>query len=298
MTPAEPDPHVAALRRFNRSFTQRVGVLDDSYLAIGRPVGSARLLFEIGPDGTTVLALRRRLGLDSGYLSRLLRDLELDGLAEVGPDPADGRRRLARLTADGRRAWSELDRRSDELAGGLLAPLSVRQRDALATALSTADRLLRVATVDVEIVDPHAEVALAALHAYVAELDRRFPDGFDPGDALVADAPTMRSPTGAFLVARSDADVVACGAIRRHDERTGELKRMWVHADWRGAGLGRRMLTELELVAADLGYRRVVLDTNATLTEAIAMYERHGYRSIERYNDNPDAQRWFDKQLG
>ena len=78
---------------------------------------------------------------------------------------------------------------------------------------------------------------------------------------------------------------------------TGEVKRMWVHEQWRGAGLGSRMLRELEALAVRLGYDRVVLDTNRTLTEAIAMYERAGYTPIERYNDNPYAEAWFEKPL-
>jgi ribosomal protein S18 acetylase RimI-like enzyme len=85
--------------------------------------------------------------------------------------------------------------------------------------------------------------------------------------------------------------------VQRHDGTTGEIKRMWVHPAWRGVGLGRRMLTRLEEQVAALGYRRVVLDTNDTLTEAIAMYERAGYRAVDRYNDNPDAMCWFAKSL-
>ena len=89
---------IERVRRFNRTVTQRVGALDDAYLARGRPLGQARLLWEIGPDGSEVRALRARLELDSGYLSRLLRALESDGLVVVDTDSADGRVRTARLT--------------------------------------------------------------------------------------------------------------------------------------------------------------------------------------------------------
>ncbi|HTC68615.1 MAG TPA: GNAT family N-acetyltransferase, partial [Acidothermaceae bacterium] len=74
--------------------------------------------------------------------------------------------------------------------------------------------------------------------------------------------------------------------------------RMWVDEDWRGLGLGSRMLNTLEQRARELRHRIVRLDTNATLTEAIALYERAGYRAIGRYNDNPHAERWFEKPLG
>ena len=288
---------LATLRRFNRSFTQRIGVLDDSFLQAGRPLAEARLLFEIGADGASVLELRHRLGLDSGYLSRLLRELEGDGLITAAPDPADARRRLVRLTRSGRTAWDDLDRRSDELASELIDPLSDRQRRQLDDALRSADRLLRVATLVFEVVDPASGPALEAMNAYFAELAVRFPEGFEPGDTLTADTPSMRPPTGAFVVARSDDTVAACGGVLRHDDTTAEIKRMWVHSGWRGEGVGRRMLAELEAQINALGYTDVVLDTNDTLTEAIAMYDRAGYRSIDRYNDNPYAKRWFTKTL-
>ena len=105
------------LRRFNRSFTQRIGVLADSYLNTGHPLGPSRLLFELGAGAAAVGDLRRRLGLDSGYLSRMLRRLEHEDLVVVAPDPSDGRQRIACLSTKGRREWVRLDQRSEELAG-------------------------------------------------------------------------------------------------------------------------------------------------------------------------------------
>lgn len=288
---------VATLRRFNRSYTQRIGVLDDSFLGSGRPLGPSRLLFEIGPDGAGVLDLRARLGLDSGYLSRLLRQLESEGVVEVASDPDDARRRVGILTEQGLDEWSALDRKSDELAERLVAPLSQRQRQQLGEALAIADRLLRAATASFDAVDPESADAIWALQQYFAELDRRFPTGFDPGNALRGDAPSYRSPNGVFVVVHSDGEPVACGGVQRIDETTCEIKRMWVHAEWRGVGLGRRLLDHLEQRCRQLGGVRVVLDTNSVLTEAISMYERAGFRSIERYNDNPYALRWFEKPL-
>ena len=129
------------------------------------------------------------------------------------------------------------------------------------------------------------------------ELDARFPGGFDPGDAATSDVAGMTPPRGSFLVARSDSAVVACGGVQPHADHVGEIKRMWVDPTWRGLGLGRRMLAALEEEVRRLGYATVYLDTNATLTEAVAMYDRAGYHPIERYNDNPYAQRWFAKAL-
>ena len=288
---------VATLRRFNRSYTQRIGVLAESYLGAGRPLGPSRLLFEIGAEGTRVAELRRRLGLDSGYISRLLRQLEHDELVSVSAHPADGRQRVVHLTPAGRREWRRLDRRSDAVARRLVEPLSERQRAELATALTTAERLLRAATVEIDVVDPRSPAAQAALQEYFGELDRRFRSGFDPGTGDAADLAALHAPEGAFLLMRSDHVTVGCGGVQRVDDGTGEIKRMWIDPPWRGLGLGGRLLAGLEVVARTLGRTRVVLDTNETLLEAIAMYQRAGYHAIERYNDNPYAQHWFAKDL-
>jgi GNAT superfamily N-acetyltransferase len=145
--------------------------------------------------------------------------------------------------------------------------------------------------------DPLSSDAQTALSSYFAELNDRFPTGFDAGDARTADPVAFQAPHGAFVIVCDGADAVGCGGLQRVDATTGEIKRMWIHADYRGRGLGRRLLHHLESVARQLGYAHVVLDTNATLTVAIAMYEGAGYESIERYNDNPYAQRWFGKDL-
>ncbi|WP_205474352.1 bifunctional helix-turn-helix transcriptional regulator/GNAT family N-acetyltransferase [Nocardioides sp. SYSU D00038] len=278
----------AVLRHFNRTWSQRVGALDDSFLGLGLPLGAARLVFEVGTAGASVRDLRERLDLDSGYLSRLLRTLTDSGLVSVAPDPADGRRRLVTLTARGRRTHATLEERSERLAADLVAPLTERQRGRLVEALAGADLLIRAATVRLREVDPRSPEALDAVGRYVAELDRRFPDGFDPGEP---------DHEGTFVLATSDGAPVAYGGVRPLDDGSGEIKRMWVDDAWRGAGLGSRMLRHLEALAARLGHRRVVLDTNPTLVEAIAMYERAGYSPIPRYNDNPYAGAWFEKVL-
>src|SRR5690348_11782763 len=133
---------IAQVRRFNRTITQRVGALDDHYLARSRPLGEARVLWEIGDGGRDVRALRAALDLDSGYLSRLLRALEADGLVELGARPDDRRVRTAVLTPAGQRERSLLDRRSDELAQALLEPLTPPQRQRLVAAMGDVERLL------------------------------------------------------------------------------------------------------------------------------------------------------------
>lgn len=283
------------LRRFNRTYTQRIGALDESFLGLGLPLGASRLLFEIGPAGALVRDLRDRLGLDSGHLTRLLRRLEDDGLVEVLPDRVDRRRRIARLTRRGRTHFRRLEERSEALAARLVEPLTERQRARLTEALATADLLVRAATVELRTVDPGGRAAREAVGHYVDELVRRFPRGFDPGPPAYDDLTSARG--GAFVLATSDGEAVACGGLRDLGDGVVEIKRMWVHDGWRGAGLGSRLLRHLEATASGLGYTTVKLDTNRALSEAVAMYERSGYERVERYNDNPYAEEFFAKPL-
>jgi DNA-binding MarR family transcriptional regulator/N-acetylglutamate synthase-like GNAT family acetyltransferase len=288
------------LRRFNRTYTQRIGVLEESFLGTGRPLAVSRLLFEIGAaDGVTVRDLRERLDLDSGHLSRMLRRLESEGLVVTAPDAADQRRRVVRLTDEGWTARQDLDDRSEELAARIVAPLTDRQRERLTEALATADLLVRAATVRLREVAPDDRLGRAALGHYLDEIDERFPTGYRVEGPVAA---ATSGPASTYVLATSDGEPVAYGGIRPApalDEHTIEIKRMWVHPDWRGAGLGSRMLRHLEALALDRGAARIVLDTNAVLAEAIAMYERAGYRRIDRYpGSDPHATHFFEKGGG
>jgi DNA-binding MarR family transcriptional regulator/GNAT superfamily N-acetyltransferase len=285
------------VRRFNRLVTQRVGALNDHYLARDRPLGEARVLWEIGRDGCDVRLLRTRLELDSGYLSRLLRSLEDDRLITVGASDADKRVRTARLTRKGAAEWAVLDRRSDELADSLLQPLSPAQRERLVASMAEIERLLNVALVEIHATDPATGDAQYCLAEYFAELDRRFDAGFDPARTRPTLANEMRPPAGVFLVARLHGEPVGCGALKFHGDEPVELKRMWVAPSARGLGVGRRLLAELEARAAATGNGIVRLDTNKTLAEAIAMYRSAGYREVEPFNDEPYADLWFEKAL-
>ena len=150
------------------------------------------------------------------------------------------------------------------------------------------------------VVDGGHPAAQAAMANYFAELDERFPTGFDSGAATqaLAEAATLMSPPlGSFVLAMRDGDVAGCGGVQSVDERTAEIKRMWVSPAHRGAGVGGRLLARLEEEVVAGGRARVILDTNGVLLEAIAMYTSRGYTPIERYNDNPYAQHWFAKDL-
>src|SRR4051795_9092287 len=125
---------IEQVRRFNRVVTQHVGALEDSYLRRGRPLGEARLLHEIGPDGIDVRVLRDRLKLDSGYVSRLLRSLAAQGLVQTHHQTGDGRVRRVVLTPEGRVERATYDALSDDLAMSFLTPLDPLQRDRLVNA--------------------------------------------------------------------------------------------------------------------------------------------------------------------
>ncbi|MEU9956185.1 GNAT family N-acetyltransferase [Streptomyces sp. NPDC050982] len=282
--------HVTTLRRFNRYFTRRIGVLDDHYLGQDRPLGEARLLFEIG-TGASLKELRTRLGLDAGYLSRMVRALEGQGLVRVSVHPTDSRLRLAELTETGRAELAEQNRRADGLAEGLLDGLSEEQRGRLTEAVTVAERLLRLAGVGVRAVDARSTDARACLAGFAAELDERFPEGYATADLVPPEQIAV------LLVAYEEERAVGCGALCALDAGTAEIRHLWVHPDARGLGLGRRLLTELERAAARRGHHVVRLDTHEVLKEAAAMYRTSGYVEIPAYDTNAHASYWFEKVL-
>ena len=287
---------IERVRRFNRTVTERVGALDDHFLGRGRPLGEARLLWEIG-DGAELRALRGRLGLDSGYLSRLLQSLRDQGLVRVDASPDDRRVRRARLTRRGRAERAVLDRRSDDLATAMLDALPVPHRDRLIAAMDQVERYLSASLVEIAAEPADSSDAVACFRQYFAELDRRFATGFSPERALALGAADLTPPAGVLLVARLRGVPVGCGGLKLHRRGPAEIKRLWIADAARGAGLGRRLLAELEQRARGAGHRAVRLDTNRALTEAIAMYRAAGYREIPAFNDEPYAHHWFEKRL-
>lgn len=291
------DAQIDQVRRFNRTVTERVGVLHDHYLGRDRPIGEARLLWEIDDQGQDVRRLRERLGLDSGYASRLLRSLEADGLVTVEPHPRDRRVRTVRLTEAGRAERATLDRRSDELAGSLLEPLNDAQRTRLVAAMAEVDRLLTAATVTMEVVDPDHPDAQHCLLAYFTELQERFETGFDPARSLLPDAGELRPPRGLFLVARLHGEPVGCAGLKLPPTAPAEIKRMWVAPHTRGLGLARRFLAELETRAAEHGRDVLRLDTNKALDAAIGLYHSFGFQEVAAFNDEPYAHHWFEKRI-
>jgi DNA-binding MarR family transcriptional regulator len=288
---------IQQIRRFNRTVAEGIGALDDRFLGRDRPLGEARLLWEIGPDGAEIRTLRARLGLDSGYASRLLRSLQRQRLARVRVDPADRRVRRALLTNAGLAERAELDRRSDDLALRILEPLNERQRETLVAAMTEVERLLQASMMRFAVEDPGTPDARWCFEQYFAELEKRFDGGFDPARSNPLDARELRPPNGVLLIARLREMPIGCGALQFHQDAPAVLKRMWIAPSARGLGAGRRMLQELEQYAREAGVAVLRLDTNRNLTEAIALYRRLGYVEIDNFNNEPYAHYWFEKRL-
>src|SRR5215472_10796340 len=288
---------VQKIRSFNRTVTECIGALNDQFLGRALPLGEARLLWEIGSDGAEVRALRQRLDLDSGYLSRVLRSLERKKLVRVRTSKGDRRVRRAYLTDAGLAERAELDRRSDLAAQQILEPLSDGQRATLVAAVTEVEKLFEAAMVRFAIEDPTTPDARWCIDQYFAELDARFEAGFDPARSISADARELTPPDGILLIARLRDRPVGCAALKFHVDAPAELKRMWITPAVRGLGLGRRLLGEMEQHAREAGVAVLRLETNRSLSEAITLYRRAGYVEVAAFNEEPYAHHWFEKHL-
>lgn len=290
------DDDITLVRRFNQVMMRRINALHASTLSSDRPLAEARLLLAIGREGGTVRCLRERLGLDSGYLSRILRSLEQQGLVRSRPDDSDARVRQVALTPQGEAALAALDSRAREQAGLLLEPLSASQRRRLLAAMAEVEGFLRASAVTIELADPAGHEAQACIAAYFDELRDRLDGGFEPSRSTPADPDGLVPPAGWFLLARAEGRAIGCAALRVTGPAVGEIKRMWVAPSVRGLGIAQRLLDSLERQAVAAGLDTLQLDTNQVLTEARALYARNGYQEIAAYNSNPYAHYWFEKR--
>jgi GNAT superfamily N-acetyltransferase len=290
------DRALARIRRFNRTVTRETGALQQSFLGRGRPLGAARVLWAIGAGGRDVADLRAELSLNSGLLSRLLRGLAREGLVTVEADPADLRRRRAILTDAGRAEHAAYDRLKDEMAEAMLAR-APRHRAAFLAAMDLVAITLNADRIDIALADPEGPEARACLSAYFRLLTERI-------EAITAahvpdpdpEADHYHAPEGAFLIASCDGLPIGCVSLKTLAPGIGEVKRLWVDPAARGLGLARRLMRAVEDEARALGLKSMKLDTNAALTEAIALYESSGWTPTEAYSSFP-ATHWFGKPL-
>jgi len=154
------------------------------------------------------------------------------------------------------------------------------------------------APVSIAVEPPDGPAFVTLLAAYRAELDARFPGGFDPPPGWAARAETLVPPRGCLLVLRSGGEALGCGAVRVLEPGIAELKHMWLSPELRGRGLGRELLAALEAEAAGrLGCPTIRLDTSPLLAEAVALYRVVGYREIPKYNQNELDAIWMERNL-
>ena len=279
--------HIDAVRRFNRFYTRRIGVLRAGLLGSPYRLTEARLLYELAQGGqATASALGRDLGLDLGYLSRLLQGLKRRGLVRARRAAHDGRQSLLTLTAKGRQAFAVLDSRSRDATGAMLAALPEHDRERLVGAMRTVEGLLSNKRGEITlrshrpgdlgwVVERHG-----ALYAEEYGWDGRF-------EALVAgivarfvkdfDAARERC-----WIAESDGERVGAVLVVKQSRSTAKLRLLIVEPAARGRGLGRRLVEECIAFARARGYRRLALWTQSNLAAARAIYKRCGFRRVRK----------------
>lgn len=285
---------ISRIRRFNRTVALELGALDASYLGRNRSLGAARALCGVPEGGIDVAALRADLALDKGQLSRVLKGLEDEGLITLATDKADARRRSVHRTDKGRAEIAAYDALSDERAERMLQ--SSPQSNALLAAMDLIATTLGQERITIAQENPRSPAARQCLEAYYAELARRLSMGFDVTLSRDPEAAAMEPPAGAFFLAWSDGLPIGCVGLKGPGP-VAEVKRLWVADAARRLGLAKRLMAALEKAAPSLGIHTLRLDTNTALPEAEALYRRTGWTQIDRFNDDPYPDLFFEKHL-
>jgi DNA-binding MarR family transcriptional regulator/GNAT superfamily N-acetyltransferase len=279
-----PQDRVAAVRRFNRFYTQRIGVLSDAWLGSPFSLTEARVLYEIGQrPGITARAIGDELGLDAGYLSRILRRFHKEGLIRKQVSPTDGRQTLLSMTAHGREAFAPLEARTLAQVGAMLEQLPSPEQDRLVAAMGTVETLLapepkgdfilrEARTGDFGwIVMRHAVLYAQdyqwneKFEALCAQIVAEFLDNFDPAYERGWIAERAGEPVGSVLLAKDTPEVA-------------RLRLLLVEPSARGLGIGKALTDECIAFARERGYRRITLWTHSVLTAARHIYARAGFR--------------------
>jgi DNA-binding MarR family transcriptional regulator/N-acetylglutamate synthase-like GNAT family acetyltransferase len=282
------DRRVGAVRRFNRFWTRQIGVLREGYLESSFSLTEVRVLYELAHrEETTASELGEELGLDAGYLSRVLRDFEKHGLIHRRPSEADGRRRLLRLTERGREAFAPLDARSRNDIGAMLGSLSVAEQERLVGAMRTIEELLgaRPGPAVPYLLRPHWPGDMGwvvhrhgvlyateygwdeRFEALVAEIVAKFIQQYDPRRERC-------------WIAERDDEIVGCVFLVRESEAIAKLRLLLVEPKVRGLGIGSRLVEECIRFARQAGYRKITLWTNDVLSSARRIYEAMGFRLV------------------
>jgi DNA-binding MarR family transcriptional regulator/N-acetylglutamate synthase-like GNAT family acetyltransferase len=289
---ADSGAEVAAIRRFNRFYTRKIGVLEEGLLASSFTLAQARVLFELGTrKRVTAGKLIEILGLDAGYLSRILQRFVDLRLMTRERSSEDGRRTELALTARGRNAFGAIDRRSRNAIAEMISPIPPARRGQLLDAMRAVERNLsesgamRGATIAVRpyrigdvgwAIEQHGRLYAeefgwnSEFEALVATLFSRFASNHDPQSEQ-------------FWVAEADGERVGCVFVVRNekDPRTAQLRCLLVNPNGRGLGVGRRLVDECLRFAKSAGYERMLLWTNDVLVAARRIYEGAGFSLVE-----------------
>ena len=289
--------HISAVREFNRFYTARLGLLRKRHLDGEFSLAEARILYEIGAHPhSTASALRQTLGLDRGYISRLLTSLTRRKLIRQSISTADAREKLLTLTPTGERSVAILNESSDRNISEILDSVESQHRENLVESLKTAHKILSAPskpTVAIERLTEPSPAALEILEEYYNAVHVVKRDQPRDLQSLLAE------PTSAMWLAKSNDEVNGCVILRNLPSipRTGECKRLYVRPAARGQHIATLLLDALEDHARNLNLEWIYLDTYDDLKPAIALYEQRGYERCTRYNDNPQATLFMRKHL-
>jgi DNA-binding MarR family transcriptional regulator/GNAT superfamily N-acetyltransferase len=285
---------VEAFRRFNRLYTRRIGALGECYLQSPFSLTEARVLYELRHRGKPAATeLGRELGLDAGYLSRILRGFGKRGLVSATPSPSDRRRSLLSLTARGRRAFAPLEARARKQVGAMLRALPAGARIRLLQATSSLEQVLRPAPArpgsaspfvlrpprpgDLGFVIHRHGTLYAEEHRYDAEFEALVA-GIVAGFARRHDPKRERC-----WIAERDGIVVGSIFLMRKSKTVARLRLLFVEPSTRGLGLGARLVSECVRFARRAGYRKITLWTQSDLHAARHLYEKAGFRVVDRH---------------
>jgi DNA-binding MarR family transcriptional regulator/N-acetylglutamate synthase-like GNAT family acetyltransferase len=281
---------IAAVRRFNRFYTRQIGVLSERHLQSPFSLAEARVLYELAHGRQpTATEIARELGLDAGYLSRILRRFERAGLIERSASPLDGRRALLRITVRGRAAYAPLDSKSQDVVRGLLEPLSVADRRRLLDHMRSIEALLapHAGGTGKLTLRTHRYGDLSWIAARQIELYRReygWSAGFEAMMIrIAADILENFDPARERIwIAEKDGERVGSVCVVTESKTVARLRLLLVEPHARGLGLGKRLVDECIRFARAAGYRKLTLWTHSVLHAARGIYIKAGFERVGR----------------
>jgi DNA-binding MarR family transcriptional regulator/GNAT superfamily N-acetyltransferase len=284
------DDRASRVRRFNRFYTRRIGVLDDHFLQTPFTLAEMRVLYELahGAETTTASALIAELGLDAGYLSRILRKLQAAGLVARRPDVDDRRQNVLWLTDEGRRVFGELEARSQTEVAAMLAPLPASDQERLLGAMATIEDLLTRSEPMPITLRPHRPGDMGWITCRHAALYAET-YGWNAEFEVLAGTVTTRflkdfdSERERAWIADRDGEILGAVFLVKESDEAARLRVLYVEPAARGHGLGRRLVGACVGFARERGYRRVVLSTYDILVEARRIYQSEGFRLVEQH---------------